>query len=99
MSAVLGHQVDVELGGELNQLVVGLVIAGTVTDLNPTIVDRAAASLACNNANKFLICIGPLNNITGTVGVGYFGTVVLTGSFGPYHWTATTPLPLHPPLM
>lgn len=67
--------------------------AGKVHDLNPILVDRIAASLACKQANKFLICIGPLDNVTGTVGTGYFGTVKLTGSFAPYKWTATTPLP------
>jgi len=70
-----------------------VVPAGTVTNPNPTLVDRAAESLACNNANKFLICIGSLDNVTGTVGTSYFGTVILTGNFAPYHWTATTPLP------
>ncbi len=81
--------VDCPNGGQFTYV----VPAGAVTDLNPTIVDRAAASLACKNANKFLICIGPLDNVTGVVGTGYFGTVVLTGSFAPYRWTAVTPLP------
>ena len=67
--------------------------AGKVTDLNPTLVDRIANSIACKQAQKYLICIGPLDNVTGTVGTGYFGTVKLTGSFAPYKWTAVTPLP------
>jgi hypothetical protein len=70
-----------------------VVPAGTVTNTNPTLVDRAAASLACKNANRFLICIGPLDNVTGEVGTGYFGTVVLTGDLTPFTWTALTPLP------